>query len=424
MNDELPELLWAALLVTTMPRSEALAKFREIAAIAREYPDACRGLNHSDLALSEKDFFDRVVASVLGHALGYIALRPLLLFAKLPGYKRWAQKLDVEPYPTDWGKIQKAILLTLNHQSQEATDCRWLSPLFLIAVGRLYFSHEQKETAEEILFYPKKGDMTKVRPIIRAAEGVFRDKIKAKSPWAEDFWRACYANTPCLRLDSPIKTANEENGISPRELETIGIELDKHFFKTLSSTAVDAKHDACFGFAKYSLNILSELLPHENGRAILGRFALRAVVEAYITFAYLIKKGDAQIWSTYRNYGSGQAKLAFLKLEESTTCLPSYVDKEILEYLSNEDAFQEFISINLGNWDKTDLREMSMFAGCKDIYDIYYAWTSAYSHSNWASLRDSGFETCLNPLTSPPSMHQPLSEFSDHKGLWSRRPVA
>jgi hypothetical protein len=27
-------------------------------------------------------------------------------------------------------------------------------------------------------------------------------------------------------------------------------------------------------------------------------------------------------------------------------------------------------------------------------------------------------------MTSPPSMHQPLNEFSDHKGLWSRRPVA
>lgn len=271
-------------------------------------------------------------------------------------------------------------------------------PIFFDSCRQAAFFHEQKEIAEEILFYPNKGDVAKIRPIIRATEGAVQDARKPKSVWPEYFWRACYDLTPCLRIGSANKAVVQGNVTSPRELKAIGDELDKHFFRTLSSTAVDAKHDACFGIAKYSLNILAELLLNKNSRTLIGRLALRAVVEAYITLAYLIKRNDGQTWLAYRNYGSGQAKLAFLKLEEATTELPSYIDKGIMEALSNEDVFQEFVSISLGNWDKTDLRKMAEDAGCKDIYDSFYVWTSAYTHANWASVRDSGFETCLNPL--------------------------
>jgi hypothetical protein len=401
MDDQLPELLWASLVVATLPRADSLAKFRDIASIAREYRDKadnCMGVNQSDIALSGEDLFNRIASCILSHPLGYIALRPLLLFDKLPGYKRWAKKLDVEPDHSDWEKVTGAISSTINHQSQEATDCRWLSVLFMIAVGRLHFNREQKEIAEEILFYPNKGEITKFRPTIRALEASVRDKGRLKSTWPEDFWKTCYDNTPCLRFGPPKAALAQSTDINPQKAKALGVELYRHFYRTMNSTAMDAKHDACFGFAKFSLNILNELLLSENRSAIVGRLALRAVVEAYITFAYLVKTDDEKHWSVFRNYGSGQAKLAFLKLDESVGELPRYVDHRTLEDLANEDAYQEFVPINLGNWDKMDLRKMAEKAGCKDIYNKYYAWSSAYAHANWGSLRDSGFETCLNPL--------------------------
>jgi hypothetical protein len=111
----------------------------------------------------------------------------------------------------------------------------------------------------------------------------------------------------------------------------------------------------------------------------------------------LTKKNDLELWRTYRIYGSGQAKLAFLKLDELDTKL-SYVDIETLEQLANEDIWQEYLPINLGHWEKSNLRAMSDIAEVKTEYDKYYSWTSGYMHGQWAAVRDSVFETCMNPL--------------------------
>ena len=67
-------------------------------------------------------------------------------------------------------------------------------------------------------------------------------------------------------------------------------------------------------------------------------------------------------------YGTGQAKLAFLKLADlEDQDIPSYVTLEELEELANEDRWKEFVDIDLGNWAKLDLRRMSDEAGVKDL---------------------------------------------------------
>jgi len=40
------------------------------------------------------------------------------------------------------------------------------------------------------------------------------------------------------------------------------------------------------------------------------------LAELYITLAYMMKKDDADLWTSFRSYGMEQAKLAFLKLDE------------------------------------------------------------------------------------------------------------
>ncbi|TFF72506.1 hypothetical protein DRM94_17475, partial [Aeromonas taiwanensis] len=93
------------------------------------------------------------------------------------------------------------------------------------------------------------------------------------------------------------------------------------------------------------------------------------LAEIYITFKYLISVRDEKLWDIYRSYGSGQAKLTFLKLDEVLKDQPGYLKKENIEELANEDIYMDFQNINLGNWAKTDLRAMSQVAGCKDVYD-------------------------------------------------------
>jgi len=66
--------------------------------------------------------------------------------------------------------------------------------------------------------------------------------------------------------------------------------------------------------------------------------------------------------------------------------------------LANEDRWLEFVSIDLGHWAATDLRKLSEDSGVKPDYDRLYPWTSAFTHGNWAAVRNSCFDLCINPL--------------------------
>lgn len=185
-------------------------------------------------------------------------------------------------------------------------------------------------------------------------------------------------------------------GISLDSLDHLHIALCKHALVTQTTSGVDAKHDAVFGTALFCLNLLRELITC-GVRSTLGRMALRTILESQITLAYLIKKNDPSLWLSHRVYGAGQAKLSFLKLD-GDEALPEYVSLETLRALANEDQWQEFLNIDLGHWDKTNLRKMSEVADLKDMYDRYYPWPSAFVHGHWGAVRDTVFTTCLNPL--------------------------
>jgi hypothetical protein len=167
-------------------------------------------------------------------------------------------------------------------------------------------------------------------------------------------------------------------------------------------SSIDPRHEATFGLAAYSLAILEELPRIGNGTGILGRAGLRAALETFLTLAYLAHEDDPDTWREYRSYGTGQAKLAFLKLDEITEIspddLPNSIDVQLLEALTNEDRWQEFVEIKLGHWDASNLRKTSEAANEKGTYDRFYGWTSSFVHGNWAAVRVTEFDVCANPL--------------------------
>ena len=327
------------------------------------------------------------------------ALAPLLLFPELPGYSIWQESLrdlDVEP---DWPPLMRAVAQTLDHQSQLATDARWMKVFFWLAVGELNFSEE--EMIREIVGYPDYGDLHHVRPMIRASEismvGMASDD-GAPTNWPSTFWVKCLRDTPCMeRILGESSPAIPPVSTTPHQLASVRNDVIHHFFETLDTTATHARHDTAFGAALYSLSILEELTRIAAATSIMGRFALRSLLECAITLTYLATKDGPQLWRSYRVYGAGQAKLALLKLEEDEGT-PEYVDLEELERLANDDAWEEFVEINLGHWDRSNLRKMSDEADVRSLYDRYYPWTSAYLHSHWSALRDSCFQHCTNPL--------------------------
>jgi hypothetical protein len=121
------------------------------------------------------------------------------------------------------------------------------------------------------------------------------------------------------------------------------------------------------------------------------------LAELYITLAYMMKKDDADVWASFRSYGMEQAKLAFLKFDELGGDR-SFTSVDALREIANEDAWQEYLPIRLGHWAELNARTMSIEAGVKEDYDRYYGWPSTYAHGQWGAMRDSVFETCVNPL--------------------------
>lgn len=406
-NERLPEMLWAALVMTVFPRQDALGAFREIASLGikyRELGDECRlwSLNLSALARQPHELIAAIVQIVKRHPLALAALRPLLLLESLPARDVWKTEVAADPVDDDWETLGKAVITNFDHQSQEATDIRWLRLMFKICLGAMVFPETMEERIEELRLYPDKGDMRSVRPFIRSAEmsvGMGPDGKNPTEKWPEDFWRECLDRTTCVPAHPPKFSPSSFNRKAFLDsLMSVRSSVVEHWSESLTTTAVDPRHDTVFGFALYALSCLLEMASVSNRHGISGRLFLRCLTECRITLAYLVHEDTPDLWKRFRSYGAGQAKLALLKMEEMSEAEPSFVEKAMLEMLANEDYFQEFVEIDLGHWCGKDLRKMSEDSQAKDDYDKFYGWASGFVHGQWGALRDTGLTHCMNPL--------------------------
>jgi hypothetical protein len=397
-NSRLPEMLWAALLVSQLPRPEALGVFRGLANHIYKHKDtSCpHDITHTGISnLSPDASGDLIRVLALTDDLRH-ALRPLLLLRDLPAREKWEGILGREPSVDAWKALTTAVAKTLGHQSQESTDCRWLRVMCMMAAGKLSLPDE--EMVKGFVYYPEYGDMREVRPYIRSIELTIDQVLDIRErAWPSKFWAQCLSDTPCFPLPAGSDTAPPRVGTTSQRIGEVYAALIQHWNLTTTTTAVDAKHDAAFGYAFYCLSLLQELLRVGVSQSITARMALRAIVESFITLAYLAEKDDKDLWMSYRVFGAGQAKLQYLKLEalNETT---SYVTSEALKQLANEDIWEEYLPIDLGHWSQADLRRLSEEARVKEDYDSFYGWTSSFAHGQWGALRSAVYDTCANPL--------------------------
>jgi hypothetical protein len=249
--------------------------------------------------------------------------------------------------------------------------------------------------------YPSKGDQTIVRPSIRSAEGAMDMGDSKDRTWRHAFWQECWMKTPCMArapMTEPQQADSSPDNSLSMSLVAVRRELAAHWEATHKTTAIDPRHDAVFGIAFYAIRIVQELLLHRATGTVLARHALRTLLELRVSIAYLLQHDSDELWRKWRAYGSGQAKLASLKAEETVEEGPAHIDPETLRQIANEDFWEEMVSINVGHWATADLRKLSEQAGLKDQYDRYYGWTSGFVHGQWGPIRESVFRTCLNPL--------------------------
>ncbi len=195
VNERLPEMAWAALLVSGLGRVRALQRFREIAGFIHKLPEEHR---FWDVSLTAIARLPRPLASsflqvVARGSRSASALTPLLLLESLPARDLWRGALGHAEKVLSWRDLGSAITTCFDHQSQEATDCRWLKVLARMVAGHLFLP--TREIAREVAEYPSHGDMRKVRPSVRAMELSLADAT-TPSAWSVSFWQECFANSP------------------------------------------------------------------------------------------------------------------------------------------------------------------------------------------------------------------------------------
>jgi hypothetical protein len=415
-HDHMPEMLWAVLLSSVFERKECLACFRMIANRCKEWfkrdedepeetpsePDRAASANHTvvvdQTTLSEisDERFREFLAIPLMHPLGYAALRPMLLIDSLPGHERWIRELNVEPTQADWETLATAVARVLNHQSEQSTDIRWFKLMLTAISGHMIFHSTMSQRVEELRLFPDKGDMRSVRPFIRAGEMTLRRD--PPSAWIKAFWDELMSKTRCIDPTRPGEYAFTNTNMDPAALYAVRHGLMERFLVHMTADRVDARLDCSFGLVLYGLSVLEEIGAHRTHTRILGRLALRALAEADITLRYLIHKNSDDLWRSYRVYGAGQAKLAFLKAQELGNELPPFLDEAALHEIANEDKWQEYLDIDVGHWADSNLRKLSIECDAKGVYDKYYDWTSGFVHGHWGAVRDTNFVTCHNPL--------------------------
>jgi hypothetical protein len=267
----------------------------------------------SGIASLEEGTRKKFLATICGDTEATNTLRPILLFDDLPAKAEWAKSINQKPTAEDWDVVKTAVRQILDHQSQEATDCRWLRVLFQVLSGKFHFP--TREHVREILEYPTFGLQEKVRPTIRSLEGMLDQVSNSTSSWPECFWKQCLRDTPCEARHTMETNWSAHVATTRRRIREVREALKRHERLCLKTTDVDARHDSTFGFGAYALAILQELVSMGNGIAILGRIGLRTLFEVYATLLHLRLRDDPALWMAYRRYGSGQAKLAFLKLD-------------------------------------------------------------------------------------------------------------
>ncbi|MBW2664360.1 MAG: hypothetical protein JRD93_20885, partial [Deltaproteobacteria bacterium] len=395
MNDRLPEMIWAALIIVAVDRDYALVQFRRILDFISKHEQT---ENLSDITLTgfskmEEPLREEILSFIIKPPETAYALATLRLFEALPAYDTWDRLLPkVEP---NVELLMDAVGATLWHQSQESTDLRWVKLMAKVVTGKIRGIPEKQ--AKEWCGYPNMGDQRSVRPSIRAAEMIQFPGDTPGTAWTKAFWDEAWENTSCLALTESKDSRPFEVGATRQQVYFVLDKLKLHWKETHSTTAIDAKHDGVFGMAFYALRILAELFSIEIGNSVLGRLGIRTILEVHINLRFLLTKNDKNLWKKWRVYGAGQAKLNALKFDDNIEA-PKHIDVESVEKIAGEDMWEEYLTIDLASWSGLDLRRLSEQSGLKDTYDKHYSWTSGYAHGMWGAIRESCYQTCGNPL--------------------------
>lgn len=398
-KERLPEYLWLALILSYYGRQEGFDRAGGVLfSISRIKPSLSRP-KMSSIFQSESDVRNKIYEAIC-EQIEPIVLAPLTVLYREEEYADF-NAFFYNPRLTiarRVGVLQKVIKDYLPPQSFEATDLRYLALCLDLFNRRIHLTQHMGPTAQALKEYPytshEEGKMACYRPIIRSLESAdFEDKNEA---FIDDFWRELGMITSC----KPMCIKFDEDETKPMAYlnDTKDI-LEYLVLVNKERLLCDSKFEVIIGSVCYAHKVFSEVIENNLGNKILGRHAVRTLIEVFIILKYLLKKEKEKpdIWREYQYYGISKYKLILLKARENPSLTEHHLVIPLIEAIVNEKLWEEFIDIDLRYFEQQSIREKSIEVGEKELYDLCYDYDSSYVHGLWGSVRESSMLICDNP---------------------------
>jgi hypothetical protein len=327
------------------------------------------------------------------------ALAPLTIIFTLSKYPEFAKCFYEEEMNVNERRevLIETMRLLMDHQTNNATDIRFIVLYFESMSGRL---HIRKEQADLLLKYPyldhEDEEMRMIRPMIRSMELVTLAFEEPDLEYMNYFWESVSAMTECELMSIQFPEEEMEIDMYMEQVFEVFDYLTAVFRET---DPLNRKMQVLLGIATYSYKRLKEAYEHKLFNSPSGRSCIRVLIENYIMMKYLVKNESAHddIWRDYQFYGIGLYKLVLARHRENAEKRDSHFDENYIEALVNEFVIEDSIDMDTRYFDQTNIRIKAEAVNEKTLYGLYYDYDSSYEHGLWGAIRESSMLKCNTP---------------------------
>lgn len=394
----MPEYLWIGLILECFEREEGFQKAYCIISMLHELAPSLNTARLSQILKLDADiqrsFYDYIVLLGVKDALAPLTI--YLTTSRAPIFAEFFYCPD-QTIEARCKKITQTMRRIMDHQSNEATDIRFVALYFYLLSDKVQILEDQIELLQ---VYPESKHtdniMRMARPAVRSLEMMILTFETVDSVYLKGFWRCVSEMTECSIF--AIRFPEEKRSIT-RYMEKLHEVFEYLSELFTAANPLDEKMNVLLGIATYSYKRLKEIYEHNLFNSISGRSCVRVLIEDYIMMKYLVKNEASHdnIWRDYQLYGMGLYKLVLERHRENSATIESHFDEKFIEALVNEFKNEEFIDMDTKYFDKQNIRLKAECVGEKTLFGLYYDYDSSFEHGMWGAIRESSLLKCNNP---------------------------
>lgn len=397
-SGRLPEYLWIGLILKHFGRELGLNKLCNIIFQLHKLAPDLTTVRLSQIlkldSIIQEQLYEYIISIGVKEALSPLTVFLTISYAPIFAKKFYCSEFSVQ---SRCDILIETMKETIDYQSNEATDIRFIALYFYCMSGKLHIPENQVEL---LISYPNSSHNDEImriaRPTVRSMEMMILSFETTDSEYLKCFWRCISEMTECTPFAITFPKEKRNITVYMENLHEVFAYLSELF---TSSEPLNEKMNVLLGISTYSYKRLKEVYEHNLFNSISGRSCVRVLIEDYIMMKYLIKNETSHdnIWRDYQFYGIGLYKLILMRHRENAVSEDTHFDKSYIEALVNEFKEEEYIDMDTSYFDKQNIRGKAENVNEKNLYGLYYDYDSSFEHGLWGAIRESSLLKCNNP---------------------------